>query len=96
MITTQTITNDTPLCQVTAGQLAEYLNGVLCAQPRFVYGIEGIRRLFNVSGVTARRYKNTILKDAISQQGRTIITDVDKALELYAAAGNYNSQTVLL
>lgn len=50
---------------------------------RFVYGLRGIRDLFNVSHPTAQRYKNTFLAPAIMQRGRKIIVDVAKAIELY-------------
>lgn len=52
-------------------------------QPRYVRGLKGIRELFGVSHATAQKYKDTILKDAVSQQGRVIITDVAKAIELF-------------
>ncbi len=87
------ITEDTPIAMLTVRQLREAL-GV--EQPKeaatkakeepdkkFVYGLRGIRELFGVSHPTAQRYKDTILKDAVSQQGRIIVTDVDKALELF-------------
>lgn len=50
---------------------------------KYVYGLAGIRKLFNVSHATAQKYKDTIIADAVSQQGRKIIVDVDKALELF-------------
>lgn len=49
----------------------------------YVYGLRGIRELFNVSHATAQRYKDTFLKDAIIQRGRKIMVDVQKAFELY-------------
>jgi len=52
-------------------------------QPQYVRGLKGIRELFGVSHATAQKYKDTILKDAVSQQGRVIITDVAKAIELF-------------
>lgn len=51
--------------------------------PKYVKGLKGIRQLFNVSHATAQKYKDTILKDAVSQQGRVIITDVEKAFKLF-------------
>jgi hypothetical protein len=51
----------------------------------FVYGLRGIRKLFNVSHATAQRYKDTIIRDAVLQQGRKIITDANMALELFNA-----------
>lgn len=50
---------------------------------RFVYGLRGIGELFNVSRVTAQRYKNSFLAPAVMQRGRKIIVDVDKAWDLY-------------
>jgi len=50
---------------------------------KYVYGLAGIRKLFNISHATAQRYKDTILADAVSQQGRIIIVDVEKAMELF-------------
>lgn len=94
---TQEITPETPLVQMTAGQLAEYLNSraqgaqpgagspaAQAAQPRrFVYGLRGIMQLFNVSNVTAQRYKKGIIKAAVSQQGKIIVVDADRALQLF-------------
>ncbi len=50
---------------------------------RYVYGLQGIREIFNCSHATAQRYKDTILKDVIIQNGRKIIVDVDRALKLF-------------
>jgi hypothetical protein len=100
---TQEITPETPLVQMTAGQLADYLNsraavpaqaaapapaaGSAAAQGaaprRFVYGIKGIMQLFGVSNVTAQRYKRGIIREAVSQNGRIIVVDADRALQLF-------------
>lgn len=48
-----------------------------------VYGIRGIMSLFNVSITTAQRYKETFLKEAVSQRGRKIITNVPLARRLF-------------
>lgn len=85
------INKETPLSYLTVGQFIEVLNGaknpeVMTIQEkpkRLVYGLRGIRCLFNVSHATAQRYKDTIIADAVSQQGRKIIVDADKALELF-------------
>ncbi len=53
---------------------------------RFVYGMRGIRDLFNVSHPTAQKYKNTFLAPAIMQRGRKIVVDVDLAIELYKSS----------
>ena len=50
---------------------------------RYVYGLKGIQELFNVSHLTAQRYKDGILKEAVFQSGRKIVVDVDKAIELF-------------
>lgn len=50
---------------------------------RYVYGIDGIARLFGCSKQTANRIKKSGKIDAaITQIGRKIIVDADKALEL--------------
>lgn len=89
------------LVNLTAGQLADFLKGaaVSGAQTstapeapapgrRYVYGLKGIMQLFNVSNVTAQRYKNGVIKDAVKQYGRKIVIDADRALELFEAARN--------
>ena len=55
------------------------------APRNFVYGIRGIRNLFNVSHTTAQRYKNTFLAPAVMQRGKKLIIDVEKAVSLYNA-----------
>ncbi len=53
---------------------------------RYVFGIRGIASLFNVSTRTAQQWKSGFLADAVTQRGRTIVTDVDKAMNLFANA----------
>mgnify|MGYP003763160521 FL=1 len=85
------VTEQTPLSFLTVGQFMELLNtgkqnapvAVQESEKRYIYGLRGIRQLFNVSHATAQRYKDTIIKDAVLQQGRKIIVDVDKAMELF-------------
>lgn len=55
---------------------------------RYVYGLRGIRELFNVSHPTAQQYKDTFLRPAIIQRGRKIIVDAAKAIELFNAHKN--------
>ncbi len=50
---------------------------------RYVYGLQGIKDLFGCSHATAQRYKDTILKDAIIQNGRKILVDVELAMKLF-------------
>lgn len=53
------------------------------AEPRFVYGLRGIRELFNVSHSTAQEYKNTFLQPAVEQRGRKIKINADLAEQLF-------------
>ena len=51
---------------------------------RKVYGIAGIARIFNCSISTANRIKASGKIDkAISQRGRLIVIDAEKAIELF-------------
>ena len=85
------VTEQTPLSFLTVGQFMELLNTGKQNEPvriqesekRYIYGLRGIREEFNVSHATAQRYKDTIIKDAVLQQGRRIIVDADKAMELF-------------
>lgn len=93
------ITNDTPVTFLTVGQLKEVLfgTGIVNNKPdpdtlpkakNYVYGLRGIRQLFNVSHPTAQKLKDGIIKDAISQHGRKIIVDADLAMELFKNSKN--------
>ena len=89
------ISDDTPIAMLTVGQLRSVLDSSLkertvkpeetdiTAPKRYVHGIVGIKNLFNVSYPTAYKMKQTILRPAISQQGRVILTDVDLALKIF-------------
>lgn len=53
-------------------------------QPKhLLYGISGIEKFFGVSHRTAQKYKDGILKPAVRQNGRKIVTDADYALQLF-------------
>ena len=88
---TNQITNETPLAFLTVGQFLELIKSEINCQTvivpektkHLVYGLHGIRELLGVSNVTAFKYKETILKEAVSQYGRKIIVDADLALELF-------------
>ena len=86
------ITNDTPVTFLTVGQLKEILRAYQSVSPQptvhadtktYVYGLRGIRDLFKCSHATAQRYKDTIIKDAVSQNGRKIVIDADMAMKLF-------------
>ncbi len=54
--------------------------------PEWVYGMEGLAELLQVSISTAKRIKKRgSLKKAIHQEGRTILTNAPLALELFGA-----------
>ena len=61
-------------------------------QGRQVYGLRGIQDLFHVSHKTAQKYKDGILKPAVRQNGRKIITDADYAMELFSKASDADKQ----
>ena len=50
---------------------------------RLVYGLAGIGELFNVSHKTAQYYKDHVIQEAVRQNGRKIVTDVDLALKFF-------------
>ena len=90
------ISNETPLAALTVGQFKNLLNDSKQELPepaketkkQYVHGLQGIKQMFGVSHATAFRYKETILKDAVLQNGRKIIVDVEKAIELFNAKVN--------
>lgn len=83
--------DDTRVFDLTLGQLKEWLcQQGISAQPtpqpepkRYVSGLSGIMDLFGVSEATAFRLKRDVIKDAVIQQGRLILVDADKAIELF-------------
>ena len=87
------ITSDTRIIDLTVGQLMELFAKVqapatITEAPekakRLVYGISGIAQLFNCSMTTANRIKASgRIDEAITQHGRIIVVDADKALVLF-------------
>lgn len=53
------------------------------APKRYVYGLDGIRDLFHCSHKQAQHYKDNVIREAVSQNGRKIVVDADYALELF-------------
>ena len=52
--------------------------------PRLIYGTQGLCKLLNCSPATIGRYKSQgVFCGAISQIGRKIVIDADKALECF-------------
>lgn len=90
------INDDTPVGALTVGQFIKLLDGKLSKEEpvqkdysdkKYAFGLRGIREEFKVSHATAQKYKDGILKDSITQYGRKIIMDVEKARELFAQKG---------
>lgn len=82
---------NTPLAMLTVADLKEIIRENQPEQKptarqssgRLVYGLKGIADLFGVSHLTAQRYKDGLIKEAVRQNGRKIVTDADYALELF-------------
>lgn len=80
---------NTKISDMTLGELVEVLGTMLnvalkSPAPDTVSGLAGIAQIFGVSTSTAKRIKASgIIDQAISQRGRTIVTDVKLARELY-------------
>lgn len=84
------IENNRVLATLTVGEYKEIMKEIGCMQApqeekphTFVYGIPGIMQLFGVSRSTAQSLKNTVLQEAISQNGRKIVVDVEIARALF-------------
>ena len=89
------INPNTRIIDLTVGELMELLDAINITQQeqqeqpkmpekRLVYGIAGIAQLFNCSMTTANRIKASgRIDDAITQHGRIIVVDADKALVLF-------------
>ena len=66
---------------------------LVASLPKYVYGIKGIAELFGCSVPTANRIKRSgIINDAITQIGRKIIVDAEKALILAAGSKSNDSK----
>lgn len=50
---------------------------------RLVYGLRGIQDLFHCSHKQAQFYKDKIIAEAVKQNGRKIVVDADRALQLF-------------
>lgn len=88
------IKSDTPLMMLTVSQFQALVascfagNQEPAVQPqtqvkRYVYGLKGICDLFGCAHSTAQHLKDNVITEAISQNGRKIIVDVELALQLF-------------
>lgn len=80
------IDDKTPLAMLTVGDLKNLLSQSTTSVPekRYVFGVAGIRSLLHVGTNKAIALKNSVIREAVSQHGRKIIVDAEKALELYS------------
>lgn len=62
---------------------SEKMEEVVSPSGRLVYGLRGIQQLFGCSHKTAQFYKDHVIREAVSQNGRKIVTDADLALKLF-------------
>ena len=87
---------ETKVGDLSLGELLNALRGVTTQEPEpqpapqprkaMEYGIGGIMRIFNCSRTQANRIKQSgIIDGAIRQVGRLIVTDPEKALELWGS-----------
>ena len=71
------------ITSITSGQQAQMLISQPKEEEHNVYGIAGIAQIFGCSIPTASRIKKSgIINGAITQVGRKIVVNADKALEL--------------
>ena len=95
---------DTPLWQLSTGEFLQLLKDCLNekspknnntvatkVEEHWVYGIDGIAKIFNCSRGTAMNIKKSgVINPAIKQVGRKIVVDVQLALELAGKKGGRN------
>lgn len=62
------------------------------APKRYVYGIKGIEELFGCSHATAQHYKDNVINEAVTQNGRKIIVDVEYAIELFGRRNGHGQK----
>lgn len=85
------ITDDTPIAILTVGQLKEVLSMGIPTQvtvqeapkKNLVFGYQGLATVLGKSvGWAGKLIRSGRIAEAVTQEGRTIIIDADKALEL--------------
>lgn len=68
---------------LTNNEVEQIMEENLKGKPFTVKGIQGIASIFGCSLPTAIKLKKTVIKDAVMQDGRVILTEVAKAKRLY-------------
>ena len=96
------INDNTPIAALTVGQFKELFGEFSPrmdghtdkSQPepprekRYLYSIKELANFLSVSYKTAWNLKDTVLRPAVYQQGRVIMIDADKVLELMSNENN--------
>lgn len=86
-----------PLWQLTVGEFLELCSGVAPQPviiekdqlPKYVYGLDGLAKILRCSKTHACNLKATgMFDEAIKQNGRKIVVDTKKALELFKNTEN--------
>ena len=81
----------TMLATLTVADLVEIIRSIQSEKKtqttaptgRLVYGLKGVADLFGCSHKTAQYYKDHVIREAVSQNGRKIVVDADLALKLF-------------
>ena len=85
------ITRNTRIIDLTIGEFEDYLKekgfGTFAipqkSSGKYVYGLNGIMDLFGCSKSKAQRLKNGKIASACCQNGRSIVVDAEKAMQLF-------------
>lgn len=88
------IKSDTPLMTLTVSQFQALVASCFAGnqeqevqsqskEKHYVYGLKGICDLFNCAHSTAQHLKDNVITEAVSQNGRKIVVDVELALQLF-------------
>ena len=85
--------NNTPLFQLPIGEFLELpkkqISILFSAVNKYEYGIKGLAKILGCSRSRANKIKQSgILDEAIYQDGKIIIIDREKALELFNRKNN--------
>ena len=62
---------------------SEKMEEIVRPSGKLVYGLRGVQQLFGCSHKTAQCYKDHVIREAVSQNGRKIVVDADLALKLF-------------
>lgn len=62
---------------------SEKMEEIVRPSGKLVYGLRGVQQLFGCSHKTAQYYKDHVIREAVSQNGRKIVVDADLALKLF-------------